>query len=211
MANRTQMAMGPRQATVHLGNEGENMMGYEGVGEKKYEERIVEGKGRGLFLKEGQSLEAGEVVLVDYPSLLIARDAMDVLLPEERYRMNWLGVMQLPDDERHAVRSLNSKGKYADEVDNIVAMNALGVQYGGFKHLGMFPEAAVCAFSLPCTYQTNEAIELTENKPENKPRLYTKVSQPIPDPPRGSQLTSTASTTASTSQPSPSPSSPSAT
>ena len=56
--------------------------------------------------------------------------------------------MQLPDEERAVVRGLISRGRYADEVDNIVAMNALPVQYGGFKHLGTFPEAAVRGFSL---------------------------------------------------------------
>lgn len=145
MANRTGMAMGPGER-VGLGMDEENPGSggaAEGVAEKKYEERFVEGKGRALFLKEGQSLKAGEVVLVDYPSLLIAKDAMEVLLPEERHRMNWLGVMQLPEEERGVVRGLTSRGKYADEVDNIVSMNALSVQYGGFAHMGTFPEAAV--------------------------------------------------------------------
>ena len=153
MANRTGMVMGPGQTgTVQVGGEEEEHDGREGnvkvESEKKYEERFVEGKGRALFLKEGESLKAGEVVLVDYPSLLVAKDAMEVLLPEERYRMNWLGVMQLRDEERAVVRGLVSKGRYADEMDNIVAMNALGVQYGGFQHLGAFPEAAVRIFTL---------------------------------------------------------------
>lgn len=143
MANRTGMAMGP--GTVRVGGEDEQD-GREGdvkEVEKKYEERLVEGKGRTLFLKEGESLKAGEVVLVDYPSLLVAKDGMEVFLPEERYRMNWLGVMQLPDEGRAVVRGLTSRGRYADQVDNIVAMNALAVQYGGFQHMGAFPEAAV--------------------------------------------------------------------
>lgn len=146
MANRTGMAMGPGQAgAVRVGGEDEQG-GREGnvkEVEKKYEERVVEGKGRALFLKEGETLKAGEVVLVDYPSLLVAKDAMEVLAPEERYRMNWLGVMQLPDEGRAVARGLTSRGRYADEVDNVLAMNALAVQYGGFQHMGAFPEAAV--------------------------------------------------------------------
>lgn len=148
LANRTGMAMGPGQSgAVRVGGDDEHDDRERNEKEgttKKYEERFVEGKGRALFLKDGESLKAGEVVLVDYPRLLVAKDAMEVLLPEERYRMNWLGVMQLPDEERAVVRGLTSRGRYADEVDNIVAMNALGVQYGGFQHMGVFPEAAVC-------------------------------------------------------------------
>lgn len=150
MANRTGMAMVPRQTdAIWVGGEDDGEKYVTEEPKRKYEERFVEGKGRALFLKEGETLKAGEVVLVDYPSLLVAKDAMEVLLPEERYRMNWLGVMQLPDEGRGLVRGLTSKGRYADEVDNIVAMNALGVQYGGFQHMGIFPEAAVRSPPLP--------------------------------------------------------------
>ena len=177
MANRTQMAMGPEPAadTVRVGG-GDDVGGGAGWEvERKYEERLVEGKGRALFAKEG--FKAGEVVLVDYPSILVARDAMDVLLPEERQRMTWLGAMQLPDDERAAVRRLVSVGKYADEMDNIVAMNAVGVQYGGFKHLGTFPEAAV-RFSLHRLPLTPYPLQLPSPAPKDvrTNTLYQKVN-----------------------------------
>ena len=84
-ANRTGMGLGAGAAAVRIGKD------KRGAGkevEKKYEERVVEGKGRALFLKEGQSLMAGEVVFVDYPSLLIARDSVEVMLPEARHQLN---------------------------------------------------------------------------------------------------------------------------
>lgn len=109
---------------------------------KKYEERLVPGKGRSLFSKT--PLKAGETLLTEHPSVLLARDALKLLLPEERHRLNWLGVMQLPDTARQSVRGLSSTARYADEVDGAVAVNALGVQVGGFGHLGVFPETAVC-------------------------------------------------------------------
>lgn len=116
--------------------------GNESRHDKKYEERLVPGKGRSLFAKT--PLEAGDTLLTEHPSLLLALDALEVLLPEERHRMSWLGVMQLPDEARREVRGLNSTSRHADEVDGAVAVNALGVQIGGFKHLGVFPETAVC-------------------------------------------------------------------
>lgn len=148
---------------------------------KKYEERLVPGKGRSLFLKQDHHLKAGDTLLTDHPSLLLARDALEVLLPEERHRLNWLGVMQLPDKARRGVRELSSTARYADEVDGQVAVNALGVQVGGFRHLGVFPETAVCPPPSPCPrpflpfLASPSSADLTA---ENKPRLYTKVRPP---------------------------------
>lgn len=108
---------------------------------KKYEERLVPGKGRSVFSKT--PLKAGETLITEHPALLLARDALEVLLPDERHRLSWLGVMQLSDGARSAVRGLSSTARYADEVDGAMAVNALGVQVGGFRHLGVFPETAV--------------------------------------------------------------------
>ncbi|SPO04076.1 uncharacterized protein DNG_06759 [Cephalotrichum gorgonifer] len=163
MANRTGMwlAPPPQHSTVRLWEDGsgpvvggdEQARAHGEVVERKFEERAAPGKGRGLFVREGQSVRAGEVLFVEYPTLLIARDAIEVLLPEERYRMNWLSVGQLGEKGRKVVRGLWSEGKYADELDNVVAMNSLGVQYGGFRHLATFPQTAKINHAcIPNTY-----------------------------------------------------------
>lgn len=111
----------------------------------RYVEKLTEDRGRGLFATE--AIKAGETIFLDYPALLISRDSVEVFEPEERIRMNWMALLQLPDAGRGEVRDMASDGKYKDELDNLVTMNSLGVQYAGFRQYGTFPEAAVSVFS----------------------------------------------------------------
>ncbi|PKS06702.1 hypothetical protein jhhlp_006776 [Lomentospora prolificans] len=135
ITNRTKQAMSAAEAAA------ENPYVFDQLFPRvKYEERMTEDRGRGLFATE--SLRVGETIFVDYPTMLIVRDSVEVFLPEERIRMNWMGLLQLSDVGRAETRDMASNGRYKDELDNLITMNSLGVQYGAFRHMGIFPEAA---------------------------------------------------------------------
>jgi hypothetical protein len=111
-------------------------------GEKKYEMIKTPKKGNGLFVKEGKSIKAGEVIIVDYPTLTVSRDINEYFAPDERQRIQWMGLLQLPEAGREATRSLESHGRYEDELDNLITKNAIGVTINNWKFVSVFPEVA---------------------------------------------------------------------
>jgi tetratricopeptide (TPR) repeat protein len=111
--------------------------------EKKYEMRRTATKGNGLFVKKGKPIKAGEVIMVDYPTLLESRDIQELFAPDERQRIQWMGLLQLPDAGREATLALDKIGRYADELDNLITKNAIGLTINHhWKFLAVFPEVA---------------------------------------------------------------------
>jgi len=111
-------------------------------GEKKYEIVKTDKKGNGLYVKKGKSIKAGEVIIVDYPTLTVSRDVNEFFAPDERQRIQWMGLLQLPDAGREATMSLERHGRYEDELDNLITKNAIGVTINSRKFMSVFPEVA---------------------------------------------------------------------
>lgn len=108
-----------------------------------YEIVPVEGKGLGVVAK--RKIKRGEIVMSDYPSLLIGTGFLGTAQPHHRRRMLKQAINQLPDKLRSKVRGL-SRGAEKYEVDAILGPNAntvmIGEQDGEQMHVGLFAEAA---------------------------------------------------------------------
>jgi hypothetical protein len=113
-------------------------------GESKYEAIYVAGRGIGLFVKTFHEIEAGELLFVDYPTLLVPSELTDRPSQDVLYDLQWKAVFQLPDSARARTRGLaKSKGKYFDEIENVVGTNAFTQNKGGAVHDVMLTETAV--------------------------------------------------------------------
>lgn len=121
-----------------------------------YEPRQVHGRGIGLYAN--QSIAAGETIMRESPVLVIMRDALEKLSPEERHALQERALGQLPQRTRELFLGLvRSRG--GEVVDDIVQTNAMGQSYTrddgiDIGHLAVIPEAAVRS---PCRNKEREA------------------------------------------------------
>jgi len=112
----------PEVVKTLLGEEGMFLSGrgrYEskgrGEGEVKYEALERPGMGVGLFVKSGQSYEAGEVILVDYPTLMLPAEGFEGADLGVLEGLAWKGLLQLPEGGRGLTRGLaRSKKGWGD-------------------------------------------------------------------------------------------------
>jgi len=115
-------------------------------GKVKYEALERPGMGVGLFVKSGQSYEAGEVILVDYPTLMLPAEGFEGADLGVLEGLAWKGLLQLPEGGRGLTRGLaRSKKGWAivDEIVDVVDTNAFAHEKGGAVHNIIFPLAAV--------------------------------------------------------------------
>ncbi|KAK1835161.1 hypothetical protein QBC39DRAFT_419728 [Podospora conica] len=109
----------------------------------KYEPRPVPsmGGGVGLFVKRGKRFAAGEVILVDRPTLMVpdrdGGDAMGSVVQE----LAWQGVMQLPERGKRLTRGL-ARDLGGDELVDVVDTNAFSQLKGGRGWNLVFPRAS---------------------------------------------------------------------
>jgi len=119
--------------------------------ETKYEAINRSGLGIGLFVKPGQRYSAGEVIVVDYPTVILPSGADDSMNPDLLGDLRWKALLQLPAVARARTRALaQSKDKFMDEVTNIFETNAFTHEKGGGLHDIIFPEASVCITLFIC-------------------------------------------------------------
>ncbi|KAK4202764.1 hypothetical protein QBC40DRAFT_320583 [Triangularia verruculosa] len=108
-----------------------------------YEIVPVEGKGLGVVAK--RKIKRGEIVMSDYPVLLIGTGFLGSAQPHHRRRMLKQAINQLPEKLRSKVKGL-SRGAEKYEVDAILGPNAntvmIGEQDNEQMHVGLFAEAA---------------------------------------------------------------------
>ena len=143
----------PEVVKTLLGEEGMFLSGrgrYEskgrGEGEVKYEALERPGMGVGLFVKSGQSYEAGEVILVDYPTLMLPAEGFEGADLGVLEGLAWKGLLQLPEGGRGLTRGLARSKKgwgIVDEIVDVVDTNAFAHGKGGAVHNIIFPLAAV--------------------------------------------------------------------
>jgi hypothetical protein len=78
------------------------------------------------------------------PVLVVSRDALSSLPREEILSVLNTAVKQLPWQTQDAYMKLaRSRGGDTDAVDDVFQTNAMGVEIGDVRYLGVVPEAAV--------------------------------------------------------------------
>ena len=101
----------------------------------------VPGKGKGVVAT--RRIRRGEIVMVDYPALLVGMAFLTDNKPHHRRRLIKQAINQLPESTQRKVHAL-SRGTAAHEVDAILGPNANTVTLGEDEvHVGLFAEAAV--------------------------------------------------------------------
>jgi hypothetical protein len=106
-----------------------------------YEVMEIQDKGKGAVAR--RLIRRAEVLMVDFPALLISRAYVDAVNGNERRRMMKIAIDQLPEMTRKSVWALaRSAGGHA--VDDIVSTNTCMVFLGDKEsHLGLFAEVSV--------------------------------------------------------------------
>lgn len=118
--------------------------------DRKYEALARPGRGVGLFVKPGEVIRAGELILVDYPTLLVAGEVVDSFPAHVRQDLQWRATIQLPDKGRRRSRGLAKSGGWEiDEIDNVIETNAFRQAHDDVAYLALLPEVAVSRLSLP--------------------------------------------------------------
>jgi len=110
----------------------------------KYEAIEREGSGVGLYVKPAKTIREGERIMIDYPTLLVPNQVGESMPPEIRLHLQWKAWLQLPGPARRRSRDLaKSKGRFMDELQNVVGTNAFTHEKGGVPHDVIFTEASV--------------------------------------------------------------------
>ncbi|KAK3324824.1 hypothetical protein B0T19DRAFT_239487 [Cercophora scortea] len=105
-----------------------------------YEVVEIGGKGKGLVAS--RTIRRGEIILVDFPAILIATSFLADTKPHHRRRLIKQAISQLPEETRRRFYAL-SRGPEKYEVDAIVGVNSNSVMLGDNDlHVGVFTEAA---------------------------------------------------------------------
>jgi len=105
--------------------------------------RVVDVLGKGKGVVAARKVKRGEIVMVDFPSVLISTGFIVETKPHHRRRLMKAAFNQLPEDTKEAVYGLR-KGAEKHLVDQIVGTNSNGVELGeeeGF--VGVFVKVAV--------------------------------------------------------------------
>jgi len=106
-----------------------------------YEWRESPGRGIGVFAT--RDINAGDVVFSDLPSFIIADDALEYLGANDRPRMQWRGVLQLPKREQDRSRSL-AVSQGTDLISDVLHTNSIGLVIGEeSEHGALVPDLAV--------------------------------------------------------------------
>ncbi|KAM7219443.1 hypothetical protein V8F06_005177 [Rhypophila decipiens] len=109
----------------------------------KYIETERPGSGIGLYVKSSQSYKAGEIIMREYPTLIVASGISDSIQPQVLDMLRWKALLQLPRTTRQGIRALaQSHVMHKDEIVDIVDTNAFTHEKGGAVYDLIFPEAA---------------------------------------------------------------------
>lgn len=105
--------------------------------------RVVDVPGKGKGVVAARKIKRGEIVMADYPSVLISTGFVVETKPHHRRRLLKAAFNQLPEETKEAVYGLK-RGAEKHLVDQIVGTNSNGVELGveeGF--VGVFVKVAV--------------------------------------------------------------------
>ncbi|KAK4222034.1 hypothetical protein QBC38DRAFT_539844 [Podospora fimiseda] len=107
--------------------------------------KIVPVEGKGMGVVSARHIKRGEIIMMDYPAVLIGTSFLANSKPHHRRRILKKAIKQLPEGTRKKVEGL-SRGKEEYEVDAILGPNAntvlVGEEGGGQVHVGLFAETA---------------------------------------------------------------------
>ncbi|KAK4184246.1 hypothetical protein QBC35DRAFT_441840 [Podospora australis] len=110
---------------------------------KPYKIAPVEGKGLGVVAT--RKIKRGEIIMTDYPALLIGTGFLANTKPHIGRRMLKQAIKQLPEGTRRKVEGLQ-RGQERFEVEAILGPNSntvsIGEEPGERVHVGLFAEAA---------------------------------------------------------------------
>ncbi|KAK4445458.1 hypothetical protein QBC34DRAFT_472363 [Podospora aff. communis PSN243] len=95
----------------------------------------VEGKGLGLIAT--RKIKRGEIIMVDYPAVLMSMEYLASSKAHHRRRLMRKAMEQLPGETREGIDALQ-RGKGGHEVDRIFGVNTYTVGMEGGLYVGLF-------------------------------------------------------------------------
>jgi len=98
--------------------------------------------GKGLGVVAGRKIEQGEVLMLDFPAMLVGKKFLEDIQPKLRRRLLKRGISQLPQSTQDKIFSL-AKSTGGEPIDDILGTNTCSVTMADEIMLGLYPEVAV--------------------------------------------------------------------
>jgi len=135
-----------------------------------YEVEDIPGKGKGVIAS--RRIRRGEVIMVEFPKLLVNLEFLKTFKPPQRQPILQKAVEQLPDSE--AIFSL-AQSTGGHQVEDVMRTNTFTVPVSKQDHISLFPRISV-GF-LPVIEMARHIFrDVLICFAENKPCMQTKVS-----------------------------------
>jgi len=100
-------------------------------------------RGRGTGVVARRDLSRWQIVMYDYPSMVVKGDFFDSELGEEEQdELKQVALRQLPKERQSEILAL-AASHGAEKIEDILRTNVLGVDVSGEMHLGLFPAHSV--------------------------------------------------------------------
>jgi hypothetical protein len=111
--------------------------------------RIGPTPGKGLGVFANRKIEQGEILMLDFPAMLVAKQFLEDAQPKLRRRLLKRGFSQLPQATQDKVFSL-AKSTGGEAIDDILGTNTCSLTLGDREvFLGLYPEVAVSCGEIP--------------------------------------------------------------
>jgi len=105
-----------------------------------YEVKPSPGKGMGVFAL--RRIRQGEILMLDFPALLVGKQFLEDIQPVPRRRVLRKAITQLPEKTQKKIYSL-ARSVGGQDIDDILGTNTCSVVLGDATHLGLYPEVSV--------------------------------------------------------------------
>ena len=98
--------------------------------------------GKGLGAVAARKIEQGEILMLDFPAILVGKKFLEDIQPKLRRRLLKRGLSQLPQSTQDKVFSL-AKSTGGEPIDDILGTNTCSVTLADEVMLALYPEVAV--------------------------------------------------------------------
>lgn len=99
------------------------------------------GKGNGLVAT--QKIKRDEILILDFPALVVDPDYLETVSERDQRRLLWEALYQLPNSTQEEVISL-SRSTDGEKIEAILSTNACGIEIDDTrKYSGLFPKVSV--------------------------------------------------------------------
>jgi hypothetical protein len=98
--------------------------------------------GKGLGVLASRKIRQGEILMLDFPAILVGKKFLEDVQPKLRRRLLKRGISQLPQETQDKVFSL-AKSTGGEPIDDILGTNTCSLGLGDEVMLGLYPEVAV--------------------------------------------------------------------